>query len=291
MKLSEFKVGDRIKRTLVGEVFYGNVTCVHDNGALCVKRDDNDNEDGSGCNGLWHVSDEDSLSMGTLAERIEPEKEAAKGLKLSDFRVGDLVRGDSYDGVVQCIHDGHLCVKRSDGVESGGCSMAWICDELKGVVSSSITSFRPPLEKINTKTPSDTPTISLPAVMAGQTFTVKEPGVAEWPQDSAGIQKLFEESVEFLKIQDRKKLGEWRGLQVYIDNNPLTPKNMGIVKWFTDLSVKQPHKTWRKLGLEDEDGLPTDEGMRLYTAWKMKQDGDIFHKEVTSKYKPEKEEI
>lgn len=66
-------------------------------------------------------------------------------MKLSEFKVGDRVRGASrgiesldYLGEVMCIHEDRkeLCVKRDDGIIGGGCHDYWSCFEIEGDVKS-----------------------------------------------------------------------------------------------------------------------------------------------------------
>jgi len=54
MKLSDLKVGDKVKGECNEDTYEGEVMCIHDNRA-CIKRDDK--KDGGGCSDYWEVTE------------------------------------------------------------------------------------------------------------------------------------------------------------------------------------------------------------------------------------------
>jgi hypothetical protein len=64
----------------------------------------------------------------------------------------------------------------------------------------------------------------------------------------------------------------------------------GLIAAFKGLTVGEPQKSFRKLGITDEQDLMTTDGSRIFLSWLLTRYADDFSKEVVDGLKKQDEE-
>jgi len=76
-------------------------------------------------------------------------------------------------------------------------------------------------------------------------------------------------------------LMELNGVVVTKNYKQTSSNSMSLKEKFILTFISEPKKSFRKAGITDGDNMPTDEGMRIYVAWKMHgEDADAFKAEI-----------
>ena len=93
----------------------------------------------------------------------------------------------------------------------------------------------------------------------------------------------FNYSFDYAVYFDDEYNGKFELINKEDDKSSLTNKNMNIKEKFNQLFLKEPEKSFRKVGITDESDILTEDGQNIFLSWLLKQKGEQFKKEIVDK--------